>query len=389
MAGKFSGLYQGVEYRAYPNNVQGANDLTLALAVLTVGNYKDHILGAFYFPSVFISTTTNNIVDNVEARDDVISVSRVNYVGSQNFKPNNRKLLTYPYSYFTIDAGTASKAYKWEFFGQAIQFRLIGVLTATNPTVLCIPLNYEGMTENVTKQLMIQGFEHLTIASMGFPSIVGSQGIVSSLLGIYASAALSMADPRLGYAGLSSTATKSYGTNAIKNEYAGLTGENVREGKSSHFSESANRRSSQSVDELARPRAEEGILMNAGQQLINYVQGITDNSTIRAGSGNPNVGARTSDIRAVYYSISEQFARKIDKFFDCYGYAVNEIKIPNTHARPYWTYTKTKGCIVNGPFPSSDKTKIESIFDDGIRFWRVRNGVVNVGDYTQDNRVNH
>lgn len=44
------------------------------------------------------------------------------------------------------------------------------------------------------------------------------------------------------------------------------------------------------------------------------------------------------------YTIKRQFAERIDKYFDMFGYTTNKIKVPNLNNRPNWNYVKTNRC---------------------------------------------
>lgn len=59
------------------------------------------------------------------------------------------------------------------------------------------------------------------------------------------------------------------------------------------------------------------------------------------------------------------------QLFDMFGYAVHQHLTPNMNARPNWTYCKTIGCIVHGNMPASAARDIESMFDSGVRFWKI------------------
>ena len=85
------------------------------------------------------------------------------------------------------------------------------------------------------------------------------------------------------------------------------------------------------------------------------------------------------------YTVSREYAKIIDDFLWAYGYTVNEIKTPNLDSRKYWNFIKTQGCKLGGFLPFNDAAKIKSIFDNGITFWHVDDGVVQVGNYSFDN----
>ena len=80
--------------------------------------------------------------------------------------------------------------------------------------------------------------------------------------------------------------------------------------------------------------------------------------------------------------ITKNYAKMIDDYFTAFGYAVREVKTPNMNARPHWTYVKTIDCNVHGNLPCEDARKIESIFNNGCRFWKKH---TEIGNFNLDN----
>ena len=83
------------------------------------------------------------------------------------------------------------------------------------------------------------------------------------------------------------------------------------------------------------------------------------------------------------YTIKAQFAKRIDKFFDMYGYTINELKNININSRPNWNYIKTQGANILGDIPQYDLQTIKEMFDNGITFWHNPDTFL---DYSQNNR---
>ena len=83
------------------------------------------------------------------------------------------------------------------------------------------------------------------------------------------------------------------------------------------------------------------------------------------------------------YNIKAQFAQRIDKFFDMYGYATNDLKIPNISNRPNWNYIKLAGANLLGEIPEADLQEIKSLFNEGITLWHNATTFL---DYSQNNR---
>lgn len=83
-------------------------------------------------------------------------------------------------------------------------------------------------------------------------------------------------------------------------------------------------------------------------------------------------------------TIDEQHARAIDDFYTMYGYPAKYVAVPSMHNRQYFTYVKTNGLIATGSIPLEAKQTIQTLFDNGLRFWSVPSSI---GDYSVNNTV--
>lgn len=87
------------------------------------------------------------------------------------------------------------------------------------------------------------------------------------------------------------------------------------------------------------------------------------------------------------YNIKRQFAERIDKFFDMYGYAINTVDIPNWKNRPNWNYIKTSSANMHGlggrQVPQEDMQELKDMFDNGLTIWHNPNTFL---DYFENNR---
>ena len=99
-------------------------------------------------------------------------------------------------------------------------------------------------------------------------------------------------------------------------------------------------------------------------------------------SGNAMYARGALDFWCYNMSINAEYARKIDSYFDMFGYATNEVKVPRLSGRPHWNYVEVKNCNINGHCPSSDLSLIKRIYERGITFWRNAD---EVGNYSLDN----
>lgn len=83
-------------------------------------------------------------------------------------------------------------------------------------------------------------------------------------------------------------------------------------------------------------------------------------------------------------SVRPEMARVIDSYFSMYGYQVNSVKIPNITGRRNWNYVKTIGCYIDADIPQADLEEIKGLFNNGITFWH---NPATFADYTQNNDI--
>jgi hypothetical protein len=81
--------------------------------------------------------------------------------------------------------------------------------------------------------------------------------------------------------------------------------------------------------------------------------------------------------------IKPEYIKKLEHFFNMFGYKVHEIKIPNFHTRQNWNYVQTNGCNIIGNFNNEDLQELKSVFDNGITLWHTDD----VGNYALGNGV--
>jgi hypothetical protein len=80
--------------------------------------------------------------------------------------------------------------------------------------------------------------------------------------------------------------------------------------------------------------------------------------------------------------ITADFAARIDKYFDMFGYKMNKIKLPNLNNRPYWNYIKTLDINIDGAIPIDDMAALKKVYDSGVTLWHNPS---NYGNYELNN----
>jgi hypothetical protein len=85
--------------------------------------------------------------------------------------------------------------------------------------------------------------------------------------------------------------------------------------------------------------------------------------------GTLNVAMDKQDFFFSHMTIKAEFAKRLDQFFDMYGYKVNELKVPNVSGRPYWNYVQTIDINITGAIPADDMTTLKKLYNEGVTLW--------------------
>jgi len=196
------------------------------------------------------------------------------------------------------------------------------------------PCSYKGLGNNIDEGISLTGFPQFAYATDAFMAWLSQQGM--ELLG-----------------GFTKSAVSSIASAATLNPYVGTAAVMDASRTVGNFMSEGFKAS------IAPPKYHGGSRSNS----VYLANGKTDFFLFRK-------------------HIRIEFARMIDDYFDRFGYACHQNKVPNRHSRNSWTFTKTVGCTITGSIPRDDEDKICSCYNKGITFWSFD---ATVGDYTQNN----
>lgn len=269
------------------------------------------------------------------------------------YTPRNKKLFNSPYNVLqcTNKSGDMVK-YNWEDFtltlGGSAQFETCAT-GGTIPEVMLRPINYLGYNDNPDLGIICENFPVCAWVSDAYRAWWAQNrgSITASLISTLMSTGLGVAS----------------GMNAATG--GGLGGQ---------------------IGNIETARSIAGGLSG----VLSVIGTAVDKAQIPNGvHGQAQIKSLSAGMRWIGYdlnsvTIDHEYAEMIDNFFDRYGYACKLNKIPNRNVRPHWCYCKTVGCTITGGVPSDDMSKICSIYDNGITWWK--NGS-EVGDYSLNNTV--
>ncbi|MBR2871003.1 MAG: hypothetical protein IKB98_06495 [Clostridia bacterium] len=375
----YGGFYSGLTYFSF-NVLDGRTDTqqttesevnTFLKNVTSDGAAIDSILNIYMLPHFIAKSLKANPETAYQDLEIKFPANTVWDLYSSNTpegnrQPRNKKLYTYPFSllYITDNMGNAGM-FRYEFFSSVIsssdittgggrydakylnqkecEFRLQGLTTA-NPEVQLVPEDYNltGTTQgadrlNYNDKISISAFPQCAYNVDSFKAWLAqhSRVLIGQAVNTGIGVAKSLAVPALKGAELTKLDKFNAGTDVL----------------------------SQAVSSIAQIAQAEALPPQArGQQ--------TQALPVANGS---------FGFQLYHLYPRAEYAQIIDDFFTRFGYACKRVKIPNTHVRQNWTYTKTNGCILKHGtkkgLPAQAERMICNIFDNGITFWSG-NGVI-------------
>lgn len=257
------------------------------------------------------------------------------------YKPKNPKMYTYPYNFFQVDnASGSSLALRYEFSQVSGYLNMVITGTATMPVMATLyPTLYKNVGGGTSANNGRYGGESLSLGNFPMCSwnVDSYQAwVAQNALPLGIESGMNIAGSAVGFA----TGNPIGATNGILGTIANVATQYYR---------------ASNAADLCK-----GNYNNGG---VNSVIGM-----------NQFFGGRMS--------VTANYAKMIDDFFEMFGYAVKRVISPNRNQRPHWTYLKTVGCNGYGQVPADDIAKICSLYDAGITWWK--NGS-EVGNYQLNN----
>ena len=276
--------------------------------------------------------------------------------------PRNQKLRSYPYLYLGFNPSNgSSKIYRYEDFENGTPIFDFYSEINQNPTICIIPQNYRGANNNsLSDMATLQGYPTLSWLSDYYNSWLAQNSEIISL---------QMAQEQYNYE-VDSVKTGINGmSNIIGQAISGNIGAIASGANLGLDLASKDTNHDYYIKQQMAQIEKQAMLPNQGQM------GSSNATLLGYNLMNDNIFTR--------YTIKKEFAERIDKYFDMFGYLTNNVKVPNLNNRPNWNYIKTIGANILGDIPQSDLLQIKTLFDNGITLWHNTETFL---DYSQNNR---
>lgn len=349
----YGGIFSGLWMICVPT-------YTSALTLIKHYDYKgkaDAIVSVYYAAPLTATATGGAVTVSLPTSSGMSVNAQIVYPDSYNdakliaderlskptslngYTPVNKKLLTYPYSYFigSNNAGSTVVYHYEDFTTSDCRFQVVGAL-CQGMSIKCMPFYYKNLgndMKSLNDYSLTAGktptcawnsdyYLNWVAQNSGAMQIQAGSSIVTGAISAAASGNL------LGFAG-----------NAIGTVF-GVMAETERASK---------------VPDQARGNA-------------------------AAGDVNVSLGVDCFNFKGM--SCRYGFAQRIDNFFSMFGYKTNRVKIPNITGRQNWNYVKTAGFNFTGDIPQEDADEIRTLFDNGYTLWHNTSTYL---DYSQANPI--
>lgn len=323
-------IYSGIVLHQF-GTVAGANAF---IDDLTDKAKSDALVACVMCPSKLIT-------DQQAVTEIITTPKNLTYI--DGYQPKNNKLFTYPYNYLVVTNGQGNFAtFRYEFWvADASNCRFsIGGIAGLQPEVVLTPSEYKHSAQNLfnyAEQMVLNNFPQCAFNIDQYKAFLAQN---SSTIAVDA---------------VSTVAS------GVLNTVSGLASFNLNSGLQEAI---------KAGEKIANTLA----FHNDYQKKPTQSHGVTTTSF--------EASRREKDFWFLKQSITRDYARIIDDYFTMFGYAQKCCMTPNMNARPYYTYVQTVGCSVDGPIPADDASAIESIFNNGIRFWKNH---TQIGNYSLNN----
>ena len=358
-----SGIYQntpcGCAYYFAPRTDVGISYINEFLQDLTDDSKQDAITSLFLAPEWLCTTTDTNNLKRISNSTTVgtLTYSLTNGVaGLDSYIPSNNKLYTYPYYYTQITNGAGGnmiiKPELWN--SRTHEFRIYASLTP-GCSIIGVPLEYDGYDIAWEHALPLGKYPQLNYSTDQYTNWLTQNGLNNKIQ------------------------TASGWLNIIKGDFA-LTN------AIGAIASSGDVRGSGGDIKNAMSEIGGGVMQIANAMNEKYLA----HKIPPQFDGNTNSGdiwSSNNEItyRINYMSIRREYARRIDKYFDFYGYRIcdmsNMLTNP-TKTRSNWNFIKTLDVNITGDIPEGDMQRLKALFNNGFTIWHTTQYFM---DYTQAN----
>ena len=291
---------------------------------------------------------------------------------AQYITPNNKKLLTFPFTKIVLTNNNGSSVtYRQEFFDDIDEYTtgdLMSFVIEATPLLpsctICYPYNYR--LGDQTEGLILNGYPQCSWVSDTYQqwlalnqNTLKYQQATPYINFLNNQANTMISDITGGMAGYSSGGGRIDAMTSTQSKFTGIAG--LIGNRIAQIGTTANRNLNN--------------IVSTGEQIWNFYAKKADmqlqpnQSNGSYNSANIMLAIDKFCFTICYYRLSYEQFKQIDNYFDKFGYAINDFKNVNYNNRSNFDYIETSQVLIDGDVPEDDLNVIKSIFNNGVRIW--------------------
>ena len=403
VGGLQNGFYSGLAFNVFDT----VSDINTFLLSAASNNKADGIVGVFMAPEAFAKYPGQESFPILIPRE----IFETTYTSWAGYTPHNGILYNAPFCKFLITDNNGNGA---EFEPQLFsgfyrdeqtlkyyyKFMCTGVCAGSNEFSI-YPYDYKGVLDNYNEQIVLNVTPQCAYATDSYRAWLAQNSAKMSVESAYAGKNAMIANEKATYdkiysdksasLGMASTTLSAVSNVANSRSIGGLIGNTVNAvGQVALASQQANLSYSYNAENyaLSKIAAANDYAHTIG--LLNAAAGVASTMPPHA-SGNASGMAGTVNGAyriSIYIAVPcYAMAKKLDDYFDMYGYRIDSLRVPDFKTRKFWNYIRCAQFNAEGTnIPGEYFDIIKTIFERGITFWHDTTKFL---DYSQNNHQNY
>lgn len=363
--GDYGFIYSGARYYAFGPGQGGA--LSNFLDNLNKCGAAESVCALFMVPSGLITVGADYSVGQVSGT--ISGTKQAPQTLGGGYAPRNKKCLTYPYAYYVVTDNNGGEMELKHEDCATWGTHSYRIREGIDPTS-CIyyePDGYQGQGRDLAHLFPLGQNPQCTWVYQAYMNWAAqNSATIQTKTGINVLSAAAGALMLAGGAFLMST-----GAGAPAGGMLGAAGLTTVEAAGLGLALSG----AKTGIGAAESGAELAATIDAQRKVPNYTKGTSSNNSLQG------IGYNHGSYMFIGLQINS--ARRLDWFFDVYGYQIDQLRLPNINSRPSWNYLKTIGACMGGGIPADKLAIMNKCLDNGITFWHTEG----VGNYGQNNQI--
>lgn len=400
----FGKTYSGFQLKYY--EMGDYLQLNTYIQSLAEAGKADAIAFIYTFPKALLnSASTYNSGDEIVgifgSLSHLESIPRTEFASTFTFKsdtytPYNNKLYCYPYNFLTVkNSSGGNVVLKMELFENLDISFYVESNVSQNPHITITPSFYDGKEYAIDDSLSMRDYplcswnndnysnwfaQHQNTLGSQSANALASYNANSTVQGRDYDNNLSNRDTSM-YKGAINTGGGVVG-NLIGGNYGGAIMGGITGGANTYLDYNQNTKN-------ADTSWSNGATLNRNnyQNEIRSLMASISDAKVQPNTAKGDTASSGLDLArntATFFieqtSIKPEYMRKIDMYFQMFGYQVNSLEVPQLRTRTKWNFIKTVNAVIthiDKTIPLEDIRMLEEIFNNGLTLWHGQSYMYN------------